>query len=66
MKSFNLGNENFMLIIPYPVPDPDLEIRGRAGLQKRKFLTLGASVWSNNRGWGGWGGGPGPLLWIRH
>ena len=42
------------------MPGPDLETRGRAGLQKKTFSALRASVWSKNKGRGVGGPDPSP------
>ena len=41
---------------------------GGGAVSKKLFSLLRASVWSEHKGGGGWGGaGPaGPLPWIRH
>lgn len=43
------------------VPDPDLQIRGLGGLQKKRFCPSGLSLVEKYRR-----AGPGPLAWIRH
>ena len=42
------------------VPNPDLEIKGGAGLQKKFFSTFRASVWSKNKRGGEGRPGPSP------